>query len=142
MGITRLDYRGGVSDLFDIVQIEMPPSSSKYRWLDQVCTDPWGFHYYHSKVRFEEVIKFSCIVSIKETIRFPQHCENSCSIHCCQNSRYNLVIICVCGAPGSACTYFIHYNSNVILCLLGVNASHHQQPVVSDQKLELITRTG
>ena len=43
MGITRLDYRGGVSDLFDIVQIEMPPSSSKYRWLDQVCTDPWGF---------------------------------------------------------------------------------------------------
>ena len=35
-------------------------------------------------------------------------------------------------------TYFIYYNSNVILHLLGVNASHPW--LLIDQKLELITR--
>ena len=33
VGIIRLSYRGGVSDLLDIVQIEIPPSQYKVSFI-------------------------------------------------------------------------------------------------------------
>ena len=128
--------------VWNIVEWFVRRCGSKYHWFDQVCTDPWGFK---SIITIGEIWRGHQIqlqrLSIKETIRFPQHCENSCSIHCRQNSRYNLVIICVCGAPGlqpvltSSITTQMSFSAcweSMLACLW----------FLIDQKLELITRTG